>query len=105
MVQARLDSMRTIGTSGMTQGGAEGGRWSVQVGAFSNLGNATDLVMRLTREGYNAWHATKRVNRRFLVVVLVGRFETRAEANAFGRSLQDSSVSVITFQLYDIKPQ
>ena len=105
MVQARLDSMRTIGTTGMTQGGEEGGRWSVQVGAFSNLGNATDLVMRLTREGFNAWHATKQVDRRFFVVVLVGRFETRAEANAFGRSLQESSASVPSFQLYDIKPQ
>ncbi len=105
MVQARLDSMRTIGTTGMTQGGVEEGRWSVQVGAFSDLGNATDLVMRLTRGGYNAWHATKRVDGRFLVVVLVGRFETRAEANAFGRSLQDSSASVSTFQLYEIKPQ
>jgi hypothetical protein len=105
MVQARLDSMRAIGRTGITQGGAEGGRWSVQVGAFSDMGNASDLVMRLTREGYNAWHATKRVNRRFWVVVLVGRFETRAEANAYGISLRDNSLSVPSFQLYEIKPQ
>ncbi len=105
MVQARLDSMRAIGTTGMTQSGAEEGRWSVQVGAFSNLGNATDLVMRLTSEGYNAWHATKRVDSKFFIIVLIGRFETRAEANAYGRSLRENSSSVPSFQLYEIKPQ
>jgi TolA-binding protein len=104
IVQARLDSMRVIGAPGAAQGGSEGGRWSVQVGAYSNLGNATDQVMKLTREGYEAWHTTKRVEGRFYVVVLVGRFETRAEANAFGRSLAETSPSVVSFRLYEIVP-
>jgi tetratricopeptide (TPR) repeat protein len=105
IVQARLDSMRAMGTPGMTQGAVDEGRWSVQVGAYSNLGNATNQVMKLTREGYDAWHTTKQVEGRFFVVVLVGRFETRAEANAFGRSLVETSPSVPSYQLYEINPQ
>ena len=103
-VQARLDSMRALGGPGTVQAGTGEGRWSVQVGAYSNLGNATQEVMRLIRAGHNAWHATKRVGGDFLIVVLVGRFGTRTEANAFGNSLRESQL-ITGFQLYEINPQ
>jgi hypothetical protein len=83
-VQARLDTLQggTLDPSGAGQGD-----WSIQVGAFSNMANASDAVMQLTRNDYAAWHTTKRVGGRSYVVVLVGHFETRAEAVAFGNNM------------------
>ncbi len=102
-VQARLDSMRAMGGPGMAQTGTGEGRWTIQVGAFTNLGNATQLVMQLTREGHLAWHTTKRVEGNLYVVVHVGRFGTRAEATAFGNSLLEGSI-ITEFQPVEITP-
>jgi tetratricopeptide (TPR) repeat protein len=88
-VQARLDTLRAAGASLFAPGGAGKGEWTVQVGAFSDLAAATQLVVSLTQKGYQAWHTSKRVEGRLLVAVMVGRFETRAEASAFGQAMKD----------------
>ena len=86
-VQARLDTLQAAGGSLFAPGGTGSGLWTVQVGAFSDLAAATQVVMTLTQKGYQAWHTSKRVEGRLLVAVQVGRFETRAEAVAFGQAM------------------
>jgi len=89
-VKARLDSLRAGGNPVFSGGGNTSGEWTIQVGAFSNMANASRLVMDLSRRGYQAWHETKRVEGNLFVVVLVGRFGTRTEAEAFGRQLESA---------------
>ncbi len=102
-VLARLDSLQAMGGPGIAHTGTGEGRWTIQVGAYSNFDNAAQIVVQLTRAGYLAWHTTKRVEGKLLVVVWVGRFETRAEANAFGTSLLKSEI-ITEFQLVEILP-
>ncbi len=85
LVQARLDTMaaaeaRTLETTGQ-------GLWTIQVGAYSRLANASSVVVSLGSRGYHAWHTSKRVEGSVFVVVNVGRFATRAEATAFRQEL------------------
>jgi len=91
LVQARLDTMATAGRDTL-ESAPEEGRWTVQVGAFSRLANASSLVATLTSRGYRAWHTSKRVGSTIFVVVNVGRFATRAEASAYRRELIASAV-------------
>lgn len=102
-VQARLDSTLATGAAAFDPEGAGEGRWSVQVGAFSNMANATQRVIQLSEAGYTAWHTSKRVEGNVYVVVLVGRFPTRAEANAFGNEMVQNSV-IPSFQTYQLPP-
>jgi TolA-binding protein len=88
-VQARIDTLRATGGALFAPGEAGKGQWTVQVGAFSDLAAATRMVVTLTQKGYPAWHTSKRVEGRLLVAVQVGRFETQAEAKAFGQSMKD----------------
>jgi tetratricopeptide (TPR) repeat protein len=86
-VQARLDTLKATGASLFAPGGEGRGQWTVQVGAFSDVAAATRMVMALTQKDYQAWHTSKRVEGRLVVAVQVGRFETRAEAVAFGQEM------------------
>jgi hypothetical protein len=86
-VQARLDTLRAGGQFDPIQTAVRQGEWTLQVGAYSNLANASQLVMELKRKDYDAWHTSSRVEGRIYVVVLVGHFGTRAEAEAFGNAM------------------
>ncbi|MFO7769035.1 MAG: SPOR domain-containing protein [bacterium] len=89
-VKARLDSLQAGGSPVFSGGRNTSGEWTIQAGAFSDMANASRVVMDLTRRGYRAWHETKRVEGNIFVVVLVGRFGTRTEAEAFGRQLKSA---------------
>ncbi len=101
-VQARIDTMRATGTPATGTEGMGEGNWTVQVGSYREMKNATDMVLRLTGEGYPAWHESGRVNRVLYIRVFVGRFPTRAEANAYGRTLRNASAWVPDFVLVDL---
>lgn len=88
-VQARLDTLGSAGTDSLGTTGTGGGEWTVQIGAYTDMANAARVVMQLQRLGYKAGHATKRVSGRIYVVVLVGAFETRAEALAYGNAMKE----------------
>ncbi|MFC1545339.1 SPOR domain-containing protein [Gemmatimonadota bacterium] len=102
VVQARIDTMRATGAA-MTGTGAMGeGNWTVRVGSFQEMKNATDTVLHLTSDGYAAWHKSELVNGVLYVKVYVGRFATRTEANAFGRNLVNESAWVTDFVPVDL---
>ena len=101
-VQARLDTLRAGGEYDPIRTTTRQGEWTLQVGAYSNLANASQLVMELKRKSYDAWHTSSRVEGRIYVVVLVGHFETQAEAEAFGAAMVERQD--VTEFIVKIKP-
>ncbi|MFC1629518.1 SPOR domain-containing protein [Gemmatimonadota bacterium] len=99
-VQARIDTMRATGTTVTEEMGE--GNWTVQVGSYREMKNATDMVLHLTGDDYPAWHKSELVSGTLYVRVYVGRFPTRAEANAFGLALTAASAWVPDFVIVDL---
>ena len=60
------------------------GRWAIQVGAFSEVGKATDLRARLRERGHNIEVVTRDVGGRPFYRVLLGHYPDRASAYAAG---------------------
>ncbi len=102
VVQARIDTMRATGAAVTGHEGMGEGNWTVRVGSYRKMKNATDIVINLTSEGYPAWHQSEYVNGILYVKVYVGRFPTHAEANAYGRKLRSDSANVTDFVTVDL---
>lgn len=101
-VQARIDTMRATGAAVTGPEGMGEGNWTVQVGSYREMKNATDTILHLTSEGYPAWHKSDLVRGTLYVRVYVGRFPTRAEANAYGNRLKADSANVTDFIPVDL---
>ncbi len=93
-VQARIDTMRSTGVAMAAPSGMGEGNWTVQVGSYREMRNATETVLNLTGEKYPAWHKSELVRGVLYVRVYVGRFHTRvsccAECSTSG-SMSDGS--------------
>jgi hypothetical protein len=101
-VQARIDTMRATGMTVTAPAGMGEGNWTVQVGSFREMRNATDMVLNLTGQRFPAWHKSELVRGVLHIRVYVGRFQTRTEANQFARRLRDESEHVTDYMIVDL---
>ncbi|MFC1529830.1 SPOR domain-containing protein [Gemmatimonadota bacterium] len=101
-VQARIDTMRSTGVAVTAPSGIGEGNWTVQVGSYREMRNATETVLNLTGEKYPAWHKSELVNGVLHIRVYVGRFRTRTEARAFGNRMITESIHVTDFVPVDL---
>lgn len=101
-VQARIDTMQATGAAVAAEGGMGEGNWTIRVGSFRVLKNATDLVLQLTAADYPAWNRSEYVNGVLWVKVYVGRFATRTEAREYGNRLRDAVAFVTDFEPVDL---
>jgi len=101
-VQARIDTMRATGVAVTAPQGLGEGNWTVQVGSYKEMKNATDLVLNLTAEDYPAWHKSVLVRGVLYIRVYVGRFPTRTEANEYANRLRADSAHVLNTVLVDL---
>jgi hypothetical protein len=101
-VQARIDTMRATGVAVTAPAGLGEGNWTVQEGSYKEMRNATELVLNLTADDYPAWHKSELVSGVLYVRVYVGRFQTRTEANEYGRTLQSESPHVTSFLAHNL---
>lgn len=63
------------------------GKWSVQVNAYTERGEAESLVKKLTDKGYDAYVVSTNIKGRIWYRVRVGRLATRQEARNLQQTL------------------
>jgi len=79
-------------------------KYTVQVGTFSSYENAVDMVKLLESYEYtNAWLNPESDTEKTLYRVFVGRFDTKDEAEQFGRSLQETLSYVTEYKVKEIQ--
>lgn len=78
-------------------GPVPGGKFTVQVASYREMGDARELADKLTRKGYQAFVAEAEVpGKGTWYRVRVGRFGTRKEAASFGENLKRKERSIKT---------
>ena len=77
-------------------------QYTVQVGTFRSRQNAEDLVKSLESYGYESWVRPEPYGEETLYSVLVGRLDTRDEAEVFGRALRERLLYVTGYMVRKI---
>ena len=77
----------------------KGADYTVQVGAFNSRQNAENTVELLESYEYKPWLRPELDKEKTLYCVFIGKFDTKAEAEQFGKSLRETLSFITDYQV------
>ena len=78
-------------------------QYTIQVGTFGFRQNAENMVNLLRSYEYESWSSSEADEEKTLYCVFIGRFDTRDEAEQFGRSIRETLSYVTEYRVSKIQ--